>query len=219
MDVKRLTLTFLLFLFVVGNILLLASPCVRSGYSVSPAKLFITIEDYPLKEIHYKFEVGNPYSYDVRASTRVVNPFRLDENYTRIPDLSWIKIIPETLDISRKSCKEFEVIIDIPEKEKTLHYNESWEAWVIVTPRPLSGEKSAGVLIQVQLAVKLFIHTPTGTMGTQAPLGLYLLIGIIGGFVILITFSSIIKKKRTENLDRAAIFYVKKKENDTHKKN
>lgn len=210
MDVKRLTLTFLLFLFVAGNILLLASPCVRSGVSVSPAKLYITIEEYPLKEIHYKVRVTNPFSYDIRASTRVTNPFDLKAGYMRIPDLSWIKILPETLDIPAKSNKEFEVIIDIPEKEKTLHYNESWEAWVIVTPIPLSAGGSGGVVFQVQLAARLFIHTPTGTMA-QTPIGLYLLIGIIGGFVILITFSSILKKKRTANIDKTAIFYYKKK--------
>lgn len=216
---KRLTLTFLLFLFVVGNILLLAAPCVRSGVSLSPAKLYINIEEYPLKEIHYKIMVTNPFSYDIRAPSRVINPFSLKEGYTRIPDLSWIKILPETLDVPARSNKEFEVILDIPEKEKTLHYNESWEAWVIVEPRPLSDKKSASILIQVQLVVRLFIHTPADTMETQTPLGLYLLIGIIGGFVILIIFSSILKKKNTVNLDKKAIFYYKKKENDAHRKN
>jgi len=36
------------------------------------------------------------------------------------------------------------------------------------------------------------------------------LIGIIGGFVMLVV-SSILKKKRTVNVDKTAIFYYKKK--------
>lgn len=215
---KRLLLTLLLFLFVTGNILLLASPCVKSGVKVSPAKLVITIEDYPEKEINYKVKVTNPYSYDIRVSSRVIHPYDLTENYMRIPDLSWVKFLPETLDVPAKSYKEFEVLIDVPENEKTLHYNESWEVWVFVIPKILSGA-SGGTAIRVQLGVKLFIHTPTGTMGMQKPQSLYLLVGIILGLVVVTTVFFIIKKKEAVKADRKAIFYCRNKENSKFKNN
>ena len=218
MDVKRLTLAFLLFILLAGNISLLTSPCVRGGVEVSPAKLYIDIEEYPLKEIHYKVKVDNPFPYDIKASTKVINPFKLYENYTRIPNLSWIKIIPEKLVVPGNSYKEFEVILDVPEKEKTLHYNESWEAWVIVEPRSTSGSEKGSITIQLQLAVKLLIHNPSGRMKTQTPLAIYLIIGIIGGFVILLTFFSILKKKQTINVNKTAVFYFKDKERKNHEK-
>jgi len=200
--VKRLILIFLLILFVAGNIFLCVSPCVKGDVKASPAKLTITIDDYPEKEIHYKIKVTNPYSYDLKTTARAIHPWDLTDNYMRIPDLSWIKTLPETFDIPAKSYKEFEVILDIPKNEKILHYNESWEAWILIIPnRQIGIMDGTGVAMQIQLAVRLFIHTPTDTMETQTPLGLYLLIGIIGGFVMLVV-SSILKKKRTVNVDK-----------------
>jgi len=219
MDVKRLILIFLLTLLVFGNILLCVSPCTKGEeVKVSPAKLTITIDDYPKKEIHYKIKVTNPYSYDLKTTTRVIHPWDLTDNYMMVPDLSWIKILPETFYIPGKSYKEFEVILDIPKNEKILHYNESWEAWIQIMPmRQIDTMNGTGVAMQIQYAVRLFIHTPTGAMETQKPVDSYLLIGIIGGFAMLIAVSFIIKKKRTVKEARTAIFYYKSKEKEDFK--
>jgi len=214
--VKKLISIFLLILFLAGNILLLTSPSVKSAVKASPGLLHVYIEEYPEKEIHYKIKVSNPFNYDIEVSARSSHPYHINETYAKIPNLSWIKIVPESMEIPAKSSKEFEIIIDIPENERPLHYNKSWESRVIITPK---NTQEATIVIQVQLAVKIFIHTPTGQMNEQTPLSLYIFIGIIGGFVILITVSFIFKKKRTVNMDRTAIFYYKKKEKDNHKKN
>jgi hypothetical protein len=214
MDVRRLTLFIFLFLLVAGNIFLIASPGVRGGVKVSPAKLFITIEEYPEKEIQYKIKITNPFSQEITAYAEVIHPYEMEENYTRIPDLSWIKLLPETLDIPAHSYNEIEVLVDIPENKKMLHYNESWETWVLVAPRVKS--IWGGSVLQVQLAVKLFIHTPKGTMKSWALPAPYILYPTIGVIICLIAFFTIffyIKKKRTIKADRAAIFYVKKKDN------
>ncbi|UCD14080.1 MAG: hypothetical protein JSW60_01305 [Thermoplasmatales archaeon] len=209
---RRLILLLFLFLFVAGNILLVATPRVKSGIQVSPAKLYITIEDYPEKEIHYKIKITNPFSREITASAEVIHPYGMEENYTRIPDLSWVKLLPETLDTPAHSYNEIEVLVDIPENKKTLHCNESWETWVVVTPRLRS--ILGGTLLQIQLAVKLFIHTPkrTITSGTlPAPYILYPTFGFIICLIALFTTFFYIKKKRNIKADRPAIFYIKKK--------
>lgn len=207
---KRTALVLLLFLLIVGNFLLLASPVVKGGVKLSPAKLIITMpEGYPEEEIQYKIKVTNPYSQDIGASSKAINPWDITENYARIPDLSWVKILPENLIIPADSFKEFEVVIDIPESEKMLHYNERWEVWVLTIPKSAAGVKG-GAVIQTQLAVRLLIHTP-GTMKQQTPQNPYLIVGIIIGFILIVAAVFYARKRRNIEADRAAIYYVKKK--------
>jgi len=206
--VKKVAVAFLVALF-----LLICLSSSSEAIKIWPGIMTIDMpEGYQKEPIHYRIQVTNTHSYGINVSARVENPHTVDlsEGYSYMADLSWIRTEPETLFIPAESSKFIEVYIEIPETEKPLQYNKSWESHIIISSDPPRSSK--GVLFRIELVVKLFIHTPPDTMGTQAPLGLYLLIGIIGGFVILITFSSIIKKKRAENLDRAAIFYVKKKE-------
>ena len=216
---KRTALVLLLFLFIVGNFLLLASPVVNGGVKLSPAKLIITMpEGYPEEEIQYKIKVTNPYSQDIEASSKAINPWDITENYARIPDLSWVKILPEKLTIPADSFKEFEVVIDIPESEKMPHYNESWEVWVLVIPKGPADRVKGGAVIQTQLAARLFIHTP-GTMKKQTPQNnLYLIVGIIIGFILIVAAVFYARKRRNIEADRAAIYYVKKKNKKLNKR-
>ncbi|UCF12614.1 MAG: hypothetical protein JSW06_11380 [Thermoplasmatales archaeon] len=217
---KRQTLIFLIFLFLAGNIILLSSPCVKSGVKVSPAELIITIDDYPKKEIQYKIKVTNPFAWDIRVYSKAIHPYGKKENYTTIPDLSWIKILPVTLNIPANSYKEFEVFINIPEDKKMLHYNENWEVWVVVTPR-LTSFSGGGALIQLQLAVRLLIHTPTDTMISWTPLAPYILYPILGIIISLMILSAVflyVKKKRNIKDDKSAIFFVKKKKESSVEK-
>lgn len=209
---RRLKLLILIFLLVAGNILLITSPIVKSGVKVSPAKLIITIEEYPDKEIQYKIKITNPYPQDITTSLEIKHPFEIKENYTRIPDLSWIKVIPESLDIPSDSSKEIEVIVDIPEDKKMLYNNEKWEAWVIVTPRIKS--IFGGMVLQMQLAVKLFIHTPKSTVTSwnlPAPYIIYPVFGAILFVIALFLTIFYLNKKRNIKPNKANIFYIKKK--------
>ncbi len=215
---RRLKSLILIFLLVAGNILLITSPTVKSGIKVSPAKLIITIEEYPEKEIQYKIKITNPYPQDITASLGLNHPFEIEENYTRIPDLSWIKVFPESLDIPSNSFKEVEVIVDIPEDKKTLHNNEKWEAWVIITPRLKS--VLGGMVLQMQLAVKLFIHTPKTkevSWSLPTPYIIYPVFGAILCVILLFFTIFYFKKKSNIKPDRAAIFYVKKKKENESK--
>jgi len=216
--VRRLKLLILIFLLVIGNVLLLTSPIVKSGVKVSPAKLIITIDEYPEKEIHYKIKITNPYSQEISADLEVLHPFEIEENYTRIPDLSWVKATSETLDIPANSYKEIEVIVDIPEDKKTLHYNEKWEVWVIVTPKLKS--VLGGMVLQMQLAVKLFIHTPESTKTSwtfPATYVLYSIFGVIISLMILFLTIFYFKKKRNIKPYKAAMFYIKEKKESESK--
>jgi hypothetical protein len=211
-DVKRLTLSFILILYIAGNIILLASPCVKSGVKVSPAELIITIEEFPEKEIQYKIKIANPYATNVHATVEAKHPYNLSENYTNIPDLTWVKILPDTINVPPKSSKEFEILIDIPENEKTIHNNKSWETWIIVTPKIITGTKSS-VVIQVQLGVKLFINTPTGTEKSRTLPPAYILypmLGVIVGFIVFYAAYFHIKNKKNIKANENAIFYFKK---------
>lgn len=159
-------------------------------------------EGYPKEVIKYKIQVTNPYSYDVNASARVENPAigKLSDNYTFIPDLSWVKFVSETIYIPAGSSRFFELLIDIPDDEKPWHYNESWEAWVVISS-DRSGS-SGDFLFKIELAVKLFINTPPGEKATMIQ-NLYIILGIV---VALIATS-------------AAIFYVKKNKKSDYNKN
>ena len=216
---KRLKIIFLLFFFVAGTIFLFISPAVQAGIKASPAKLVITMpEGYPEGEIQYKIKVTNPCSYDIKVSSKVSNPFEITADFTTVPDLSWISVFPESLDIPAKSSKEVEVIIDMPESEKNQQYNKNWEVWVIV--QPVGFSEVGGMVIQTQVAVKLFIHTPTGTATPQTPQvppPFYIAVGIILGLVLIFVTFSYFKKKKDVQVNRAAMFYVKKKIDKDHK--
>jgi len=171
-------------------------------------------EGYPKEAIKYKIQVTNPYSYDVNASARVENPAieKLSDGYTFIPDLSWVKLVSETIYIPAGSSGYFELLIDIPDDEKPRHYNESWETWVVISSDRGSGS-SGGLLFQIELAVKLFINTPPEKARQQIPQTLYLiLLFIIVGLIVVATFVFYVKKReRITHKKRPAILYFKKK--------
>ena len=196
---RKITVMFLVFLL----LLVCFSVFVRGSIQIWPGKLTITMpEGYPKEVIKYKIQVTNPYSYDVNASARVENPAigKLSDNYTFIPDLSWVKFVSETIYIPAGSSRFFELLIDIPDDEKPWHYNESWEAWVVISS-DRSGS-SGDFLFKIELAVKLFINTPPGEKATMIQ-NLYIILGIV---VALIATS-------------AAIFYVKKNKKSDYNKN
>lgn len=219
LDVKRLKIIFLLFFLVAGNILLFTSPAVKASVKASPAELVITMPDgYPDDKIQYKIKITNPYSAQMNVKSKIIDPFDLTTNFTNVPDLSWITISPENLCVPPNSYGELEVTIIIPEDEKNKQYNKSWEAWAYLAPK-VDGS-ATNVAIQAQLAIRLYIHTPSGTMTsktTLTPPNFYILIGIIIGSLVILMISSYLRKKKNIKYNQAAMFYVKKKGNKDRK--
>lgn len=154
---KRLWASILLII-----LLQLLSTQAQASLQIWPGKLTITMpEGYPTERISYTIEVTNPYVYSVNASARVENPDmqQLSTNYSFIPDLSWVTVEPETLYLPANSSSSFQVFLDVPTNERTRYHNSSWETWVVISSDKSAGD-SGGLIFQVELAVKLFIHTP-----------------------------------------------------------
>jgi hypothetical protein len=220
---KTWTLTFLLLL--AGNMILFATLDAKAGVKVDPAQVVISMpEGYPEEDVQYKIRVTNPYSFNISVSTRIVHPFEenFKEGYARIPDLSWVKTVPEEPYIPANSHKEFGLIIDIPDKEKPLHYNESWEVWLIVIPHYPSGgegQEQVGATLQTQVAVRVLINTPSGEMKQQMPQNLYFILGIIMGLIAVVIASSYLKKKKRGiyRSSKVSVFYFRKDDRKHHK--
>lgn len=152
----------------------------QASLQIWPGKLTISMpEGYPTERISYNIEVTNPYAYSVNASARVENPDiqQLTTNYSFIPDLTWVTVEPETLYLPANSSSSFKVYLDVPTSQRFRYHNSSWETWVVISSDTSAGE-SGGLVFQVELAVKLFIHTPSGE---NVPImGIFLiLIGVI----------------------------------------
>lgn len=222
---RREKWAFLLFFLIIGNITLFITPDVKGNVKLEPAELIISMpEGYPKEDIQYKIRVTNRYSFNITASTRIVHPFNGDfiEGYTRIPDLSWVKIEPEILFIPAKESRDFLLHITIPESKKQLHYNESWEIWVIVLPKTSkkgSSSNTTTVSFQMQLASRVLINTPPGEKKLELPQNFYLiLLGSIIGFAMLAVVYFYVNKRRRILDRRAAMFYVKSRRSGRHRK-
>ena len=151
-----------------------------ASLQIWPGKLTISMpEGYPTERISYPIQVTNPYTYPVNASARVVNPDvqPLTANYSYIPHLSWITVEPETLYLPANTSGTFKVFLDIPTSERSNYYNTSWETWVVISSDKPAGD-SGGLVFQVELAVKLFIHTPSQQNVPTTGI-IFILIGVI----------------------------------------
>jgi hypothetical protein len=162
----------------------------QASLQIWPGKLTISMpKGYPSERISYLIQVTNPYTYSVNASARVENPDmqQLTTNYSFIPDLSWITVEPETLYLPPNASSTFKVFFDVPKNERSSYYNSSWETWVVISSDKPAGD-TGGLVFQVELAVKLFIHTPPGENVPTSGI-FFILIGVIitsGVFYILL---------------------------------
>jgi len=198
------------------TIILSTSVLTEAGIKVKPAQLILEMNNgYPENDITTSIGVTNPYSYDIQASARVITPWDFTENYVFIPDSSWIEVYPKTIDVPANSSEKFYITLKIPENEKPLHYNESWEVWILVTPHlPSKVEGQMGLALQVQYAIKILISTPPIEKGMQTSRDIYIFFVIFlmfTGFILVILYSR--NKKKIQKNCKAAIFYVKKNDN------
>lgn len=217
--VRNIKIIFLISLFLLESLFILVSiPASSGGISAWPATLTITMpEDFPEKEIQYKILVNNLYEHDINISAKIENPisYRLGEDYTFIPDLSWVKIKLNIVHLSAKQSTFLEVLIDIPDKEKPLHYNERWEVWIIVSE--IKDELSGTTAITTELGIKLFIHTPERAK-MQMP-GLLPIFFIIVVFMVVLAVFILYVEKRTFHKKKPAAFYFKKKKGNDPRNN
>jgi len=214
----RRTIIILLFTFLLANIfnsILVTSEEVESGgITVFPSKVYIDMpEGYPAQEIQYFIKVYNTrYSCPLNVSVKIYNPHSQSmlEGYSFIPDLSWVEFVPDKICVPAKGSGKFFIHINIPDDEKPLHYDESWEVWAIT-----SEEKDSvhgGTSFAASLITRLLISTPPREAGLQIPLPFLILICVVGAIAVHTTFFYLKNKKRGIYKNKAAIFYVKKKE-------
>ncbi|HWR64042.1 MAG TPA: hypothetical protein VN365_06555 [Candidatus Thermoplasmatota archaeon] len=188
---KKILWFVILFVFLVQ---LLTTPA-QAGLQIWPGKLTISMpEGYPTERISYLIEVTNPYTYSMNASARVENPDiqQLSTNYSYIPDLSWITVEPETLYLPANTSSTFKVFLDVPKSERSSYYNTSWESWVVISSDKPAGD-TGGLIFQVELAVKLFIHTPSRQNEPTAGIFIILIGVIITSGVIYILLKNVRK--------------------------
>jgi hypothetical protein len=143
----------------------------------------------------------------------------IKEGHSRIPDLSWVTVSPQEMTIPANSEGFFNITIDIPKNNQSLHYNESWEVLAIFYQKKTTS--AGGFKFNIKLASRVFIHTPPEPAKQQIPNNLYLILFLIMGLIILATVVFVGRKKKSIHNNGAAIYYVKEKKsrNQKNKKN
>ena len=187
----------IIFLILVFLILSMCFSMITSGIKIWPGKYDININRWPNNNEKVDtptIQVTNTESYDINVSIRVDHPASetITEGYSFIPDLSWVRVIPEKLFIPAGYSDELELFIEVPESEQSSHYNEKWETLVVITPPVKKGQ---GINFQTELAVKLFITTPKGEYA-QIQYIFILLCTLILIIIVLIALNHVRKKKR-----------------------
>lgn len=216
MGTFRYTKTIFLLFVLIGALFISISICASSGgISAWPAKLTIRMNgEFPEKEIEYKIYVQNLNQYAINASARIENPpeYYLNKTYTFIPDLSWIKIKQNTSYLSARQTTSFDVLIDIPDKEKSLHYNERWEVLVVVAGIRYGSPPTNVTFINTEIGVKIIIITPERE-NMQTPYNsTFIIVPIVVIFTIFVAFVFLTKKKkRVIHKKTPSLFYFKQR--------
>jgi hypothetical protein len=207
---RNIKAIFIVSLFFLESFFILISTPASASISVSPPDVTITMNDvFPEKEIKFNVKAENLNRYDTNVSARIENqiPHLLKENYTNMPNLSWVKITPNIVSLSGKQSKLLEVTIYIPDEEKPLYYNERWEFVVV-----LSEIKDEPANILTELAIPFRIKTPESAKAKMQIPNLFMLFIIVVGCMFLTIFVLYVKKrKRTLTGEKPVVFYFKKR--------
>jgi hypothetical protein len=186
-----LFLTIILFFSIISNV-------AKGGFKIWPGKLTITMNEWfdKWEENKYnKIYITNPYSYSINVTVHVDHPSfeAISDGYSRIPDLSWVKVAPESLNLSPQSSEPVEIIIEVPKDEQSNHFNEKWETWVVFNSN-LYPSGLGGMIFKLDLSVKLFINTPKSEFKGAQYLPILLFFFILVITVLIFTFY--FKKKK-----------------------
>ena len=181
----------------------------QAGIKIWPGKIRVEMNKWfdDEKEIKQPIQITNPYSHGVNVTSRIENPSlkAITESFSPVPDISWITTSTDRLYIPPKSSDNFEIIINIPEDQQELYYNEKWETNVVISSDIPIGPEGGGMNFKLEIAVKLLIITPESKEeGFQY---FYIFIFIFLIFIVL-TISSYIKKKKQK---LSSIYYFKNK--------
>ena len=208
----------LLLLLLVNVFAVLPITTVAGRMAIFPSRLYIDIKSYTSQEVKYNISVYNEYSHPINVSIKIGHPSEnaMLEGYSFIPDLSWIEFAPQELYIPAGSSGKFSIYVNIPDSEKPLHYNESWEVWS-TTSAPTDQKGSTQII--TALTTRLLITTPPGEAGLQVPSLIFILLtGIIGLIAVSIAFFFLKTKKRSAYKNKGAMFYFKRKERNNNKR-
>ena len=108
------------------------------AYSVNPAKWkFYLKENYELQPIAFDLKVHNDENDSITVQISVIPAEYLYDNYTEIPDRSWVKLEQNTVVVPGNSDAYAHVTITIPDTYQNgsmniSAYNQSFETWLFV---------------------------------------------------------------------------------------
>lgn len=147
------------------------------AFKLAPAHINVTIEGDLQSvgdEVAQRIRMTNERDVPVDATVIVEKPSKVTENYTAIPDISWIKIVPDKLHIPANSVGYANIYINIPPTEE--NYNKSWEALITATQLPNEGES-----INIALSARMKINVASiESIGDKSIMPyLYGLVGVI----------------------------------------
>lgn len=203
-SVKKISILFVAIVILLSCFSMISS---GRGIKIWPGKINIEVNrwyDEGADVDRATISVTNVETFDILVRVTLENPAKevVEEGYSYIPELSWLKVTPQEFYVPAESTKEVEITLEVPEDQQENHYNEKWETWVIVSTPP---EPGGAFNIQTNLAAKLFVQTPEGKKAELQPIHIILLF-LISIFILYLAIDSIRKKK-----SREAMFYFKEK--------
>lgn len=203
MGKKDKAVTILSILLITISFICLSSTMVKADISIFPGIQTISMENgFPKEPVEYKVRVNNRNNYDVIVAAKPIKPDDeiIKENYTTLPNSSWLNIRPDRLYISAGKHRYFNVSFYIPDKEQHLYYNEKWDVRVIFEEIWSSG--GGGVDMRVRIGTTILVHTPIQGTTWKASQNLGIIVGMLIGIVAV----------------SLVIIFIKKKKSDLHKK-
>jgi len=207
MDNVRRKKTIFLVVFLI--VLIVGSGSASSNFSISPAKLTISVsEDFPNKPIYYPVQINNNEQYDVNFTVDIINPdpIQRTSGCTNIPDLSWVKVNQSVVNVKAGESKLVDICLDVPDSKKQMSYNKNWEVWIKVCG---GNDEGPGNSIKIALALKLLIDTPKKEQIKDSSYFIFFFFSLI----IIVTIIYIFTRRTTilKFTKKHGIFYFKKK--------
>jgi len=185
-------------------LLLVIMPMCKAEVVVSPAEIFITMEDVFIEgNTTERIIVRNNFPYDISVDAWMMHPdieAWMVANKTHIDNISWITIEPSEAVIPSNSSYHFYIYfasLDDETKNQTL--GKHWEVWAALKINSAS-ENSSSSLKQGYL-VRVFVDTPSETSPDQGGLDQIFydtLIAVVIAIVVTLSFYYYRLKKRKQ---------------------
>jgi hypothetical protein len=118
-----------------------------AGLSIEPGGLLL--QDVPLGQarsiagvsgisfvVHNRDGIAHEYHITVHKPSKT-GAGKWTEGYCEIPDVSWVKPVPDILTIPPDSSASFDITIELPDDAEL--YNQKWEVTLAVESAPIPG--------------------------------------------------------------------------------